>query len=57
MNHHFVILSESEYRGRMLREQADHHRLAKEARANRQIGRTPVGIGNLVQMLLVMIGR
>ena len=60
MNHHYIIMSENEYRGRILREQADQRRLAKEALANQRAGRqgrAPLGIGTLVQTLLVMIGR
>ena len=56
MIHHEAMLIENEYKGQLLRQQAEAHRLAKEARASQRAARqvrSSIGIGYIIQLMLV----
>ena len=60
MIHHEAMLIENEYKGQLLRQQADARRLAKVALAAQKAAHQAhpsIGIGHIIQLLLVMVRR
>ena len=60
MIHHEAMRIENDYKGQLLRQQADAHRQAKEALASRRAARQAhpsigIGIRYIIQLVLVMV--
>ena len=58
MIHHEAMRIENDYKGQLLRQQADAHRQAKEVLASRRAARQAhpsIGIRYIIQLVLVMV--